>query len=61
MELARFYAPIKAREGSAGRDATDPRMLLTLWLYSLSEGVNSAREIERLCEAHAAYRWIAAE
>jgi transposase len=58
MELARFYAPIKAREGSAGRDATDPRMLLTLWLYGLSEGVNSAREIERLCEAHAAYRWI---
>jgi transposase len=58
MELARFYAPIKAREGSAGRDATDPRMLLTLWLYGLSEGVNSAREIERRCEAHAAYRWI---
>ena len=58
MELARFYAPIKAREGGAGRDATDPRMLLTLWLYGLSEGVNSAREIERLCEAHAAYRWI---
>jgi transposase len=58
MELARFYAPIKAREGSAGRDATDPRMLLTLWLYGLSEGVNSAREIQRLCQAHAAYRWI---
>ena len=35
MELARFYAPIKARAGSAGRDATDPRMLLALWLYGL--------------------------
>lgn len=58
MELARFYTPIKAREGSAGRNATDPRMLLTLWLYGLSEGVNSARELERLCQAHAAYRWI---
>jgi transposase len=58
LELARFYAPIRAREGSAGRDATDPRMLLALWLYGLSEGVNSAREIERLCQAHAAYRWI---
>ena len=33
-------------------------MLLTLWLYGLSQGVNSAREIERLCEAHAGYRWI---
>jgi len=58
MELSGFYRPIKAREGSAGRDATDPRMLLALWLYGLSEGVNSAREIERLCQAHAAYRWI---
>ena len=58
MDLARFYAPIKAREGSAGRDATDPKVLLALWLYGLSEGVNSARELERLSEAHAAYRWI---
>src|SRR5258708_31264 len=58
MDLTRFYQAIKAREGSAGRDATDPKMLLALWLYGLSEGVNSARELERLCEAHSAYRWI---
>ena len=58
MDLAQFYAKIKARAGSAGRDATDPKMLLALWVYGLSEGVNSARELERLCEAHAAYRWI---
>jgi len=58
MDLTRFYQPIKAREGSAGRDATDPKVLLALWLYGLSEGVNSARELERLCQAHAAYRWI---
>ena len=58
MELARFYESVKARAGSAGRDATDPKMLLALWLYGLSEGVNSARELERRCEAHAAYRWI---
>jgi len=58
LDLSRFYQPIKAREGSAGRDASDPRMLLALWLYALSEGINSAREVERQCEAHAAYRWI---
>ena len=58
MDLRRFYQPIKAREGSAGRDATDPKVLLALWLYGLSEGVNSARELERLSQAHAAYRWI---
>ena len=58
MDLTRFYQAIKAREGSAGRDATDPKVLLALWLYGLSEGINSARELERLSQAHAAYRWI---
>jgi transposase len=58
MDLTRFHQAIKAREGSAGRDATDPKLLLGLWLYGLSEGINSARELERLSQAHAAYRWI---
>src|SRR5216684_4050293 len=58
LDLSRFCAPIKARENGPGRDATDPRMLLGLWLYGLSEGVNSAREIERLSTAHSAYRWL---
>src|SRR5258707_15799432 len=58
LDLRRFYAPIKAREGSAGRDATDPRILLALWLYGLSQGVSSARELARLSTLHAAYRWI---
>ena len=35
-------------------------MLLALWLYGLSAGVNSAREIARLSTEHAAYRWICA-
>ena len=58
MDLSQFCEPIRAREGVAGRDASDPRMLLALWLYAISQGVNSAREIARLCEAHSAYRWI---
>lgn len=58
LELSRFRAPIKAREHTAGRDASDPRMLLALWLYGLSVGVNSAREIARLSTEHAAYRWL---
>ena len=33
LELGRFYAAIKAREGLVGRDATDPRLLIALWLY----------------------------
>src|SRR5712692_7062983 len=58
LALGRFEESIKAREGSAGRDATDPRILLGLWLYGLSQGVSSARELARLSTLHAAYRWI---
>jgi hypothetical protein len=31
-EVSRFCEPIKAGEGQAGRDATDPRLLVALWL-----------------------------
>ncbi len=58
LNLTPFYAPIAAVEGGAGRPAIDPKLLLTLWLYATSEGVGSARELARLCEAHDAYRWI---
>jgi len=58
LDLADFYAHIKARQGVAGRDATDPKILLTLWLYALATGVASARELARLCVQHDAYKWI---
>ena len=58
LDLSRFLEPIEAREGEPGRDATDPKLLLTLWLYAISQAVGSARELDRLCEAHDAYRWI---
>ena len=58
LDLSAFYSPIKAREGEPGRAATDPKILLTLWLHATSEGIGSAREVARLCESHDAYRWI---
>jgi len=58
LDLTAFYAKIRAREGTAGRAATDPKILLALWLYATIEGVGSARELNRLCYAHDAYRWL---
>lgn len=58
LDLRAFYAPIAAREGRAGRPAIDPKILLALWLYAISDGVGSARELDRLCYAHEAYRWL---
>jgi transposase len=57
-DLSGFYAPIKAVEGVAGREAIDPRLLISLWVWALSEGVSSAREIERRCQYHPVYQWL---
>src|SRR5260370_26451677 len=32
LDVSGFCEPIKAREGQAGRDATDPQLLVGLWL-----------------------------
>src|SRR5512143_489725 len=58
LKLSEFYARIKARGEVAGRPATDPKILLALWLYATLEGVGSARAVDRLCRHHAAYRWL---
>lgn len=58
LDLSAFYARIKARDEIAGRPASDPSVLLALWLYAILDGVGAARAVDRLCEYHAAYRWI---
>jgi hypothetical protein len=45
-------------EGHVGRDATDPRLLLALWVYATLDAVGSARELDRLCQKHLAYQWL---
>ena len=57
-DLSGFYAPIKAVEGVAGREAIDPRLLISLWVWALSEGVSSAHVIERRCHYHPVYQWL---
>jgi transposase len=58
LDLDALYEPIKAREGTPGHPPIDPRLLLGLWLYATSDGVGSARLLERLCESEDAYRWL---
>ena len=58
LALPELYDPIKARDEVAGRPTPDPKILLGLWLYATVEGVGSARALARLCEHHAAYRWM---
>ena len=58
LDISRFCEPIKARAGVAGRDATDPRLLVALWLYAAIRGHGSARELARRCEESAPFRWL---
>src|SRR5258708_6369957 len=59
LDVSELYERVKSREGEAGRPAADPAVLLALWLYATIEGVGSARELERLAQSDAAYRWLA--
>jgi transposase len=58
LDLDRWLREIKAVEGNVGRDATDPRLLVALWVYATVEGIGSARELARLTEKHVAYQWL---
>ena len=58
LDLRALEDAIKAREGHAGHPPISPRLMLALWLYATSQGVGSARALDRLCESHDAYRWL---
>jgi transposase len=58
LDLATFTARAKAVEGHAGRDVISMHMVLTLWLYAISQGIGSARKIARLIKSDDAFRWI---
>jgi transposase len=58
LDLTGYTAQVKAVDGRAGRPAYDPHLLVSLWVYSYSRGVSSARAIAQLCEYHPAYQWF---
>jgi transposase len=58
MDLSAFHASIQAVEGQPGRDATDPALLVSLWLYGTIRGEGSARRLAALCEESRPYQWL---
>ena len=58
LDLAAFCQTIKAREGVPGRDATDPKLLISLWLYACVRGIGSAHELARQCQENVAFLWL---
>jgi len=57
-DLSRFLDTIRARGEAPGRAATDPKLLVALWLYAVTQGVAGGRELARLCESSDPYRWL---
>jgi transposase len=58
LDLSLYNAQIESVEGHAGRDHTDPQLLISLWLYAYSRGVSSAREVARQCEFEPGSQWL---
>lgn len=59
MDLGKFTDPLRTMVGSAGRPAWDPHLMVSLWVYAYSEGISSAREIERVMQWEPGMQWLA--
>jgi transposase len=58
LDLGAFYLPLKARGERPGRAATDPQLLVALWLWAATQGEGSARRIAVLCDRDDSYKWL---
>jgi transposase len=57
-DLSELENRIKSRGSKAGHPTIAPRLMLALWVYATTQGVGSARALDRLCKSHDAYRWL---
>lgn len=57
-DLTRFLQCIRARGDRPGRAATDPQLLIALWLYATIEGIGCGRQLNRLCTESDPYKWL---
>jgi transposase len=58
LDLSELEQAIRARQHTPGQAPVSQRLLLALWLFATSQGVGSARALDRLCKGHDAYRWL---
>jgi transposase len=57
-DLTLFLQTIRARGERPGRAATDPQLLIALWLYAAIEGIGCGRQLARLCIESDPYKWL---
>lgn len=58
LDLSSLYCQIDVTDGTAGRSAIAPEILVALWMLATLDGIGSARELGRRCETDIPYLWI---
>ena len=58
LDLGSLHDAVSAREGVPGQAPPAPELMLALWLWATVDGVGSARQLDKLCGEHLAYRWL---
>lgn len=58
LDLSKADAEIESIESCSGRPAINPRVLIALWIYGISEGFISSRKIAKFCKDHKGFAWI---
>ena len=48
QELSAFYASIQAVEGGPGRPASDPQVLLAIWVHATANRTNASARVNRM-------------
>ena len=58
LDSSEFYSDVAVEEGTPGAPATDPKILVAVWIYATMQGESSARRVATLCVEHLAYIWL---
>jgi transposase len=58
LDLTEFYVDIQVADSTPGAPATDPLLLVAVWVYATSQGETCARAVADLCVNHVAYIWL---
>jgi transposase len=58
LDLSGLESKIDSNTTQGGRPAIDPCILVTLWIWAISQGVFEASEIARRIQTDDVYRWI---
>ena len=58
LDLSGFAGALRTQRDQGGRAAWDPRLLAAIWIWAYSEGISSAREIERQMDYRPELEWL---